>query len=146
MREMFLWPCNGSKMKKKRTNFIAAMLIVILALFTACGGSKASAEYKHLEPDEAEAMISAGECTLVDCRSDVKFGRSHIPGSINVPVTSEDSAIEEMLPDKDALILVYCDYGGESKQFADHLTFDLGYSNINEFDGLAVWAGDLESE
>ena len=127
-------------MKKLVLVFAAALI-----LFTACGSS-ASNEYKHLEPEEAEAMIAEGECTLVDCRSDAEFSRSHIPGSVNVPITDEDSRIEEMLPDKDALILVYCDYGGESKQFAEHLAFDLGYSNINEFDGLAVWAGDLEGD
>lgn len=125
---------------KKLVLFFAAALI----LFTACGGS-ASNEYKHLEPDQAEAMIAEGDCILVDCRSVEEFSRSHIPGSVNVPITDEDRKIEEMLPDKEALILVYCDYGGESKQFAEHLASDLGYSNINEFDGLAVWAGDLES-
>ena len=130
---------------KARITIAVLVMIAVLTLFTACSNSS-SAGYKHLEPDEAEAMISAGDCILVDCRSDAEFSRSHIPGSINVPLTNEDSKIEELLPDKEALILVYCDYGGESKQFADHLAIDLGYSNINEFDGLAVWAGDLESD
>lgn len=130
---------------KKRISFAVLALIAVLTLFTACGNSS-SAGYKHLEPDEAEAMVAEGECILVDCRSEAKFSRSHIPGSVNVPISAEDNAIEEMLPDKEALILVYCDYGGESKQFSDHLAFDLGYSNINEFDGLAVWAGDLEGD
>lgn len=130
---------------RTKTPLAVLALIAFITLLTACGSSS-SAGYKHLEPDEAESMINAGECILVDCRSDAEFSKSHIPGSINVPLTDEDSKIEEMLPDKEALILVYCDYGGESKQFADHLAYDLGYSNINEFDGLAVWAGDLESD
>lgn len=130
---------------KTRTMLAVLTLIAVLTLFTACSSSSSDG-YKHLEPDEAESMISAGQCILVDCRGETEFSRSHIPGSINVPMTIEDSKIEEMLPDKEAMILVYCDYGGESKQFADHLAFDLGYSNINEFDGLAVWAGDLESD
>ena len=130
---------------KTRTSLAVLILIAVLTICTACSNSSSDG-YKHLEPDEAESMITAGEGTLVDCRGGTEFSRSHIPGSINVPVTSEDSKIEEMLPDKEALILVYCDYGGESIQFADHLAFDLNYSNINEFDGLAVWAGDLESD
>lgn len=98
----------------------------------------------HLEPDAAKKMIESGECILVDTRGEPQYDYEHIPGAINVPVDSDDSFITELLPDKSATILLYCDYGGLSKQMGDRMAVDLGYTNLYEFDGLLVWDGKLE--
>ena len=45
---------------------------------------------------------------------------------------------ETALPDKDALILVYCRSGRRSKNAAQILA-ELGYSNIREFGGIMNW-------
>ena len=146
----------------KKTYLIRSLLLVLLlplVLFiSGCSntsdsgsdadtsGSSSSAAFTHLEPEDAKAMIEAGDCILVDTRGEPQYDYEHIPGAINVPVDAEDADIEEALPDKDAKILLYCDYGGLSKQMGDHMALDLGYSNLYEFDGLLVWDGPIEGE
>ena len=49
----------GKVEKGKKTILYALVLIAVLALVTACGGKAQKAEYKHLEPEEAEEMIAA---------------------------------------------------------------------------------------
>ena len=142
-------------MIKKMHNHLlkAAILLTALLMFLAsCSSDKpgvssdnTSARYKHIELDEAKEMISSG-CILVDTRGEPQYDYERIPGSICVPVDSDDSYITESLPDKDASILLYCDYGGLSKEMAEHMSSDLGYTNISEFDGLLVWDGELEGD
>ena len=45
---------------------------------------------------------------------------------------------EEVLTDKDQLILVYCRSGRRSKLAAEALV-ELGYTNIKEFGGIIDW-------
>ena len=45
---------------------------------------------------------------------------------------------EEVLTDKDQLILVYCRSGRRSKIAAEALV-ELGYTNIKEFGGIIDW-------
>ena len=122
------------------------MLVVVLA-FAACGANKSTAgkaTYSHLDADEAASLIESGECILIDVRSEEEFKIEHIPGAINIPHDSGDENFTTALPDKNHRILLYCDYGGVSKDTAEHLCKDLGYTNVSEFDGLLVWEGDTE--
>ena len=134
--------------KKKQVLIILMFLILSLFGSAACGQSDNSsgsdAAYVHLEPDAAKEMIESGECILVDTRGEPQYDYEHIPGAINVPVDADDSFVTEALPDKSAAILLYCDYGGLSKQMGDRMASDLGYTNLYEFDGLLVWEGELE--
>lgn len=64
---------------------------------------------------------------------------------MNIPHDSDDESFTSALPDKNKPILLYCDYGGISKDTAEHLSRDLGYTDVSEFDGLLVWEGDTVS-
>ena len=50
---------------------------------------------------------------------------------------------EEVLPDKNQLILVYCRSGRRSKIAAEALV-ELGYTNIKEFGGIIDWPYEVE--
>ena len=52
---------------------------------------------------------------------------------------------ESSLPDKDALILVYCRSGRRSKNAAETLA-ELGYTNIREFGGILDWPYETVTE
>lgn len=49
---------------------------------------------------------------------------------------------ENELPDKNALILVYCRSGRRSKIAGEELT-KLGYTNVKEFGGIIDWPYDI---
>ncbi len=126
------------------------ILIAQIMLLALAGCSKSTVDnadntYQHLEADEATERIEANECILIDVRKKDEYVMEHIPGAINVPYDSDDEAFAAVIPDKDTEIILYCDYGGISKDTAEHLCKDLGYTHVSEFDGLLVWEGDTVS-
>jgi rhodanese-related sulfurtransferase len=56
--------------------------------------------------DELEEVV--GTATLVDVLSPASFATRHIPGAINLPVADIPGRAHEVLPDRDAPIVVYC--------------------------------------
>ena len=80
---------------------------------------------------------------ILDVRTPEEFAGGHIPGAINVPNETIDTAEILELPSKDQLILVYCRSGNRSKQAAKKLSA-LGYTNIVEFGGINDWQGEIE--
>lgn len=122
-------------------------LVGAAAILPGCQGQptvEVQTTYQHVSGEEAADIINSGEATVVDVRTDVDYDLGHIPGAILIPydqVTSEDA--QKKLPDKSAKIVVYCDYGGVSKNAAEDLAA-AGYTNVIEFDGLEVWDGPLE--
>ena len=58
--------------------------------------------------EQLEEKMDRGEnFVLVDTLGDEYYQQSHLPGAINLPLEEVDRA-EEMLPDKEAEIVVYC--------------------------------------
>ncbi len=91
----------------------------------------------------AELMKTESEYIILDVRRSDEYAEGHIPGAINIPneIIGESELTE--LPDKDALILVYCRSGRRSKEAAEKLV-SLGYTNIVEFGGILGWTGETE--
>ncbi len=66
------------------------------------------------------------------------FYADNILGKILIPYTEIENKAEQMLPDKDKLILVYCRLGSRSKIAAKSLA-KLCYTNAKEFGGIIDW-------
>lgn len=66
------------------------------------------------------------------------FREAHIPGSINIPVASDEFAdeVQARIPDKDADIVVYCasPQCQASAKAAEQLV-SLGYTNVTRYEG-----------
>ena len=94
---------------------------------------------RNISAGEAKAIMDKGEpYKLVDVRSAGEFSGGHIKGAILIPVDEIASRAEAKLPDKDAVILVYCASGARSSRAAKILA-GLGYTNINNFGGIMSW-------
>lgn len=153
--------------KKMRAVFLLALLSVFIFALCACsssgegdtgsgddsGGQSGTmdARYTHLSMEDAQAMIEGGtpgeDYILLDTRQLNVYKHDHIPGAICIPDTDitslpNDAVIEE-LPDKEQVIIVYCQFGGVSKVAAEKLC-DMGYTNVYEFDGMDYWEGEVE--
>ena len=112
------------------------------AILVSEKGEKAM--YEQITPEDAKKIMDSGaEHIILDTREQDEFDEGHIPGAILIPYTEIENKAEEMLPDKDAQILVYCCSGRRSKIAAETLA-KLGYTNIKEFGGIIDWPYEVE--
>ena len=79
---------------------------------------------------------------ILDVRSASEFAYGHIPGAILLPDYDIKYSAEQILPDTDALILVYCRSGNRSRA-ATSLLLSMGYVNVYDFGGINTWPYDV---
>ena len=131
-------------MKKLRGLII--MLVISLSLFglTACGGENGKAlTYEQITPQQAkEIMDTQQDYIIIDARTQEEFAEGHIENATLIPEYEIKNRAEKELPDKDALILVYCRSGRRSKIASEELV-KLGYTNVKEFGGIIDWPYDI---
>ena len=124
-------------------------LLLAVMLLTACGQDKENdqgAVYVNITAEEAKQIMDSEEgCIILDVREQDEYDAGHIPGAILIPYTQIEEKAEEMLTDKNQLILVYCRSGRRSKIAAEALA-ELGYTNIKEFGGIIDWPYGVERD
>ena len=122
-------------------------LLLAVMMLTACGQDKENdqgAVYVNITAEEAKEIMDTEEgYVILDVREQDEYDAGHISGAILIPFTQIEAKANEMLPDKDQLILVYCRSGRRSKIAAEALV-KLGYTNIKEFGGILDWPYDVE--
>ena len=122
-------------------------LLLAVMLLTACGQDKENdqgAVYVNITAEEAKRIMDTEEgYVILDVREQDEYDAGHISGAILIPYTQIEAKANEMLPDKDQLILVYCRSGRRSKIAAEALA-ELGYTNIKEFGGILDWPYEVE--
>ena len=122
-------------------------LILAVMLLTGCGQAKEAeqeAVYMNITAQEAKAVMDSREDYIIlDVREQEEYDESHIPGAILIPHGQIPEKAEQLLQDKDQLLLVYCRSGRRSKIAAESLV-ELGYTNIMEFGGIIDWPYEVE--
>lgn len=122
------------------------LFLTLLLLLTACGAAGTSSEsgYTQISQEEARKMMDTQEVLVLDVREQDEYDSGHIPDAVLLPVgtITEDTAAE-IIPEKDATVLVYCRSGNRSKTAAQALA-DLGYTRIYEFGGISTWPYEVE--
>ena len=117
-------------------------LLLAVMLLTACGQDKENdqgAVYVNITAEEAKQIMDSEEGYIIlDVRTQEEYDQGHIPGAIVISHEEIEEKAEEVLTDKDQLILVYCRSGRRSKLAAEALV-ELGYTNIKEFGGIIDW-------
>ncbi|MBQ4119099.1 MAG: rhodanese-like domain-containing protein [Clostridia bacterium] len=125
----------------KKLRGLVLMLLISLSLFglTACQGDENNATYEQITPQQAkEIMDTEQDYIIIDARTEEEFAEGHIENAILIPEYEIINKAEKELPDKDALILVYCRSGRRSKIASEELV-KLGYTNVKEFGGIIDW-------
>ena len=90
-----------------------------------------------------QIMDSEKGYIVLDVRTQEEYDEGHIPGAVLISHTEIEERAEEVLADKNQLILVYCRSGRRSKMAAEILV-ELGYTNIREFGGIIDWPYEVE--
>ncbi len=103
------------------------------------------AEVRTISGEEAKAMMDQGGVTIVDVRRADEYNAGHIPFAILVPNETIAEEAENALPDKNAVLLIYCRSGRRSKEAAEILV-SLGYQNVYDFGGILDWEYEITTE
>ena len=130
---------------RKRIGWLSVLLIP-LSLLGLTGGSDKNSDtltYEQITAKEARAVMNTEkEYIIIDARTQAEFSEGHIKGAMLIPEYEVSERAEKELPDKDALILVYCRSGRRSKIAAEELV-KLGYTNVKEFGGIIDWPYEI---
>ena len=138
----------------KKIIFLSVVIITIASVFAGCTQKtdKEQTEatqvnigtYYQIPQDEAKRIMDEEtDYIIVDAREQSEYDEGHIKGAIVIPYTEIEQKAEEMLPNKDQLILVYCRSGRRSKIAAQSLA-NMGYTNVKEFGGIIDWQYGIE--
>ena len=123
------------------------LFLLAVMLMTGCGQEKENeqeAVYLNITAEEAKEIMDSEEgYVILDVRTQEEFDQGHIPGAIQISHEEIAEKAEEVLTDKDQMILVYCRSGRRSKIAAEALV-ELGYTNIREFGGIIDWPYEVE--
>jgi len=130
-------------MKKRLFCIALSMLVCLLA---ACSAPAAPTVYQKITPEQAKARMDEGKpYILLDVRTEEEFQERHIDGAILIPDYEIGSRAAAELPDKKALLLLYCRSGRRSAHAAQEL-IGMGYTNVYDFGGIIDWPYDTVGE
>lgn len=82
--------------------------------------------------EQLKNMVSKG-AILIDVRSPQEFKEGHLPGAINIP-EYEIRKVKNEMPKLNQQIIVYCQYGGRSRE-AYNMLRKMGYTNVYSLKG-----------
>ena len=115
------------------------MVFVALTALVACSEAPQNITYQQISAEEAKSLMETEQnYYIVDARTEEEYASGHIDGAILIPEYEVEQKAEKLLPQKDALILVYCRSGRRSK-IASEALVKLGYTNVKEFGGIIDW-------
>lgn len=138
------------------------ILISSLGVLTACSTTEAEqpqpkeesiqkAEENNMEAyhkitaEEAKEKIDKGNITIVDVRTEEEYAEKHIENAILIPNETIGTEQPELLPDKTAVLLVYCRSGVRSKDASQKLV-ELGYEHVYDMGGIQNWPYETVAE
>ena len=95
-------------------------------------------EYRKITAEQAYEMMNTQEVVIVDVRTQSEYDEGHIQNAVLIPNETIGSDPPANLPDKNAIILVYCRSGRRSEEAARKLV-NLGYVSVYDFGGVNDW-------
>ena len=123
------------------------MILLLAVLLSACAPADEQNKeilYMNITAEEAKKIMDSEEGYIIlDVRTQEEYDEGHIPGAIVISYEEITEKAEDVLTDKEQLILVYCRSGRRSKIAAEALV-QLGYTNIREFGGIIDWPYEVE--
>ena len=113
----------------KNVVLYVVMVTGLTALFVWLKGrntERAPASYAMVVSPEDDA---AHDVVLVDVRTPEEYRAGHKEGALNIPVDEVEQLAPQLLPDKNAVILLYCRTGKRADKAMETLR-KMGYSHL----------------
>lgn len=151
---MKLWRRILVMVMNKKILLTALAIIIIITALAGCTEKTDTQQteatqvnigtYYQITQDEAKRIMDEeNDYMIVDAREQSEYDEGHIKGAIVIPYTEIEQRAQELLPNKQQLILVYCRSGRRSKIAAQSLA-NMGYTNVKEFGGIIDWQYEIE--
>jgi rhodanese-related sulfurtransferase len=124
------------------------LLVIMVSLFLWGCQSVDSTEIiqnepELISPEEAKAMMDANDSIiLVDVRTLSEYQSGHIEGALLLPLDTISTQAESVIPDKEAVYIIYCRSGNRSSQ-AVSLLYSMGYISLYDLGGIIDWPYDI---
>lgn len=115
---------------------VAAIIILTAVWFALKGGLNMGGT--SVSNAVIEMVRSDKDIILVDVRTPEEYREKRIPGSILLPDYEIRRRAAEVIPDRNARIVVYCRSGRRSAEAAKVLK-DMGYQNVYDLGGIIDW-------
>ncbi|MDH4380165.1 MAG: rhodanese-like domain-containing protein [Vampirovibrionales bacterium] len=91
-------------------------------------------------PQLKEWQANGKAFTLIDVREPSDYGEGHIEGAVSIPRGLLELALDDVVVDQDATVVLYCGGGSRSALAADTAQ-QMGYSNVLSLaGGWRAWA------
>ncbi|MEW6678463.1 MAG: rhodanese-like domain-containing protein [Pseudomonadota bacterium] len=90
--------------------------------------AEARARITETPPETVDAQRQAG-ALIIDVREPHEHAKAHVPGALNLPLDSLAQRIAEVLPDKHAPVITFCN-GGNRGGIGAYTLQNLGYTNV----------------
>jgi molybdopterin/thiamine biosynthesis adenylyltransferase/rhodanese-related sulfurtransferase len=95
--------------------------------------------FTDLSPGEFRREIAGGGAVVLDTREQHEYDEAHLEGAELVPPSEVSARIDELVPDTDQRVVLYCRSGKRSALAAEELA-DLGYTNLAHLTGgILAW-------
>lgn len=118
-----------------------AFLLSLFAMFNLFQG--AAPAHKNLTPAQFSEALRQPGTVLLDVRRPDEFATGHLPGAVNIDVTSPDFARRVAALEKTRPTYVYCRSGARSAKAAEQLT-KAGFGQVhNMLGGVLDWPEQL---
>ncbi len=97
------------------------------------------ARVRECTVQDVQARLAANEAlNLIDVREESEFAKGHVPGARHLGKGVIERDIEQVFPNADVELILYCGGGYRSALAADALQ-QMGYTNVISMDG--GWRG-----
>lgn len=76
---------------------------------------------------------------LLDVRSPQEYRELNLPGSINIPLYNLEEKVNKVIPNKQNIIIVYCQSGGRSQKACEiliNMKYERVYNIAGGLDGI----------
>ncbi|HSQ41594.1 MAG TPA: rhodanese-like domain-containing protein [Fibrobacteraceae bacterium] len=126
----------------KRVNLSLSILGILLLLqVAACQDSKK--EKAQTSPPAAAQAVAVRDTIWIDVRTPQEFDAGHLSEATNIPLQVLDQEFQSRVPDKNAVIVLYCRSGHRAGMALERLQ-SWGYthaSNAGGFEALKASRG-----
>jgi rhodanese-related sulfurtransferase len=128
---------------RKTRKILLGIFGVSLLSFIGCGKV---ISYTNISPKDALNLLKGdSKPILIDVLTPEEFQVLRIPGSVLIPDYEIKDRIADVVPDKEATIIVYCRSGNRSRKAAKEL-IDMGYTKVFDLGGIIDWPYDTEGD